>query len=302
MFTGILNVTADQASQPLTLKLSNGSYSGRQFAWVRVFLNHGRIDQPPAQPVGRLIADERALARSNPLVLDMTNQLTAGANTLVVQGAGLPGAALNYELTSAPPPPPGAAKAAPLKVQSIEPPEVPPGGTITLRGTGFDEAGNNTKVVMYTRPATVVRGSATEIVVKVPDGLPPHAYNVELTVRGVKANMLQVDVSGPPELNSCSMSGLQPGANIDLYGNNFSKIASKNVVTLTIPSFDNAKHTANVISSTKQSLTFTVPSFPELEQRLNGGVATPANLTLSVNGVQASATLTVFISIRPMAN
>jgi hypothetical protein len=304
MFSAVFTIPPEQIGLPLSFKFSNGNYSGQKFAWVRVFLNHGRIDRPPASPTGRMILDERAFVRSNPVVLDMTGQFQAGTNTIIVQGAGVPGAAFNYELTAKPGrvSASGAAASGPLNISSIDPPEVPPGGQITIRGTGFDELGNNTKVMIYNRPVSVIRGSATEIVVKVPDGLAPHAYDVNLTVNGVKAKSSSVDVSGTPELSGTSMAGIVPGSTVDVYGNNFSKIPSKNVVTLTIPVFDNLKRTASVTAASKQSLTIMVPDFPELAQRINGNVNTPATLSISVNGVPAASTCFVTIGIRPMSN
>jgi hypothetical protein len=120
---------------------------------------------------------------------------------------------------------------------------------------------------------------------------------VDVTVNGVRTSPLKFDVTGPPELGSSSLQGFVPGNQVEISGNNFSKVPSKNVVTIEV--FDK-KTTASVVSSTKQSLTITVPEFPDLESRIQSGVATPGQLTVTVNGIPASGSLSILISIRPM--
>lgn len=300
VYAGNINLTAEQAAMPLSLKITNGSYSGMKFAWVRGFIDAGRPAPANPRPQGRMIVTERQFTKGNSVTIDVTGQLRAGSNSLIFQGAGMPGAAVSYELIAAPAAP-GAKPGAALQISSVDPPEVAPGGTITLKGQGFDETTGNNKVTIYNRPAKIERGSTTELVVVVPSGLAPHAYSVDVTNSSGKSNVMQFDVSGQPEVSGCSLTGLVPGSTVDVYGNNFSKVAGKNVVTITVPE-PAVKKNASVSSAAKNQLTVTIPNFPELEQRLNGGVATPAQLTVSVNGVQAPGSVQVFISIRPMSN
>ncbi len=144
LFNGALKILPEQVALPMTLRITNGAWNGSKFAWVRVFLNKGAV-RTDSGPVGRLICDERRLAQSNPANIDITGQLAAGTNTLIIQGAGMPGAGVSYELVSSGSPTASGAGAksgakAPLKLTSIDPTDVSSDGVFTIKGQGFDEA------------------------------------------------------------------------------------------------------------------------------------------------------------------
>jgi len=115
-----------------------------------------------------MIVDVGSFKGSNIVVLDLTGQLSAGSNVLMVQAAGMPGASLSYELTSQSA---AAGTVGPLKLSSVDPPEVPPGGTITVKGTGFVEDSSKDIVSIYNKPCPVSKATATTLDVKTPAGL-----------------------------------------------------------------------------------------------------------------------------------
>ncbi len=180
-FSEPVTLTKEQAAMPLTLKMTNGSYSGSKFAWCRVFVTAGAGSR--SGPTGRMVATEQLFARSSSAEIDLTGKLQAGLNTLMVQGAGVPGAALNYTIVA----PLQRVVALPvrqpaLKLSAVDPTEVPPGGTITLKGAGFDSSPAKNVVTIYNRTCSVDRATDTELVVKTPAGLAPHSYTVEVAV------------------------------------------------------------------------------------------------------------------------
>lgn len=296
LFNGALKILPEQVALPMTLRITNGAWNGSKFAWVRVFLNKGAV-RTDSGPVGRLICDERRLAQSNPANIDITGQLAAGTNTLIIQGAGMPGAGVSYELVSSSSPSAASAGAktgakAALKLTSIDPTDVSSDGVFTIKGQGFDELPANNKVSLYSQTAIVQKATKTELEVKAPSNLPPHSMPLDVTVNGVKSNALQINIMGAPELTSCSPDILQPGSSATLTGNNFSKIPSKNAVTVSLPLYELNK-SVTVTASNEHSITFTAPDFNEMSGRINKAVGAVGTITLTVNGVPAKNTLTV---------
>ena len=299
LFSGTLKIQQDQVALPLTLRVTNGSWAGSKFAWVRVFLNKGAV-RTDSGPVGHLICDERRLAQSNPAEIDLTGQLSVGTNTLIIQGAGMPGAGVSYELVSTGSATAGGAGGSgakpgaklPLKLTSLDPADIAPDSVFTIKGQGFDEVAANNKVSLYSTTAQVQKASKTELEVKAPSNLPPHAMAIDVTVNGVKSNSLQITIMGPPELSGLSPDILQPGSASTLSGNNFSKIPSKNVVSIYLPVYD-LKKSCTVTASSEHSITFTAPDFMEASDRINKAVGATGNLSLTVNGVPAKNTLSV---------
>jgi len=294
-----LPITSAQISMPLTLTLINGGTSNyKKFAWTRIFLNAGMSGNNAVSrtPSGRMIVDVGSFKGSNIVVLDLTGQLSAGSNVLMVQAAGMPGASLSYELTSQSA---AAGTVGPLKLSSVDPPEVPPGGTITVKGTGFVEDSSKDIVSIYNKPCPVSKATATTLDVKTPAGLGPHSYSVDVTVNGVKSNSLSFTVTGVPELGSSAVASMMPGSTFEFSGKNFSKIPSKNVVTISVDGVPSK--TATVTSCTANSITITCPEFPEIDGKIQGGINTNGDLSVSVNGVPAAGSMWVSIGVHPMA-
>jgi hypothetical protein len=298
VFSQAFNVLPDQTNGKLTMTFNNG-IGTRKFAWLRVFITPGNV-QGPNSLAGRKVINEYSFRTTSSVAIDLTGLLRAGTNTVGIQGAGVPGAYCNFNIncTKAESSPSGGTSAAPaaLRLSGVDPSEVVPGGELTIRGSGFSDTASKNIVTIYNRPCTVSKASQTELVVKAPAGLAPHSYTVDVTVNGVKSNSLKFDVTGTPELQSCSLSGIVPGSTVELNGNNFSKVASQNVVTL---SAEGVRKVCNVSSASKQSLTISVPEIPELAERINGGGQVPATISLTVNGMQAGS-LSIMITVRPM--
>lgn len=285
-----LPITRDQVAMPLTLKLTNGGNSGQKFAWARLFLNPGmspRLQVSPA-PSGRMVVTERSFTNNNELVLDLTGQLSAGNNVLMFQGAGMPGASFGYELKSQ--------EFKGVHIASVEPAEIPPGGNLTINGSGFDEASDKDKVTIYNKSCMVLTSTPSKLEIKTPTGLPPHAYSVDVTVNGVKSNTVPFTVTPPPELGSSSVASMAPGSTFEFSGKHFSKIPAKNVVKITVNGM--ASKTAAVTSCTENSITITVPEFTDLNINQTN---TNADLSVEVDGVPVQGTLWVSIGFRTMA-
>lgn len=288
-FNASINLTPQQLAGPLTLKFTNGG-NGSRFAWVRVFFNPGRSNASPnAQPSGVLIVNENSFKGTDNVSLDVSGRMAA-RNLLMIMGAGQQGAQLSYELIST--------EVKGVQITSVDPPEVASGGSLTVKGAGFDASPNNNTVKIYNRAVPVSKASPTELEVTVPKGLQPFAYTVDVTVNGVKSNTYQFRVMGPPELGGCSGYGLVPGSSVQITGRNFATKPEKNVVTFIA---GDVKKRAAITAASKDSITITVPDFPELQSKLNAGVPTPAQISIATNGVEAAGQLSIFISIRPMA-
>lgn len=290
-FNSAINLTPEQLAGPLSLRVFNGGSSGNKYQWVRVFFNPGRSSAAAnAQPSGLLIVDERSFKNTDAVQIDLSGRL-ASKNLLMIQGAGMPGAQLSYELQSV--------EIKGVKITSVDPPEIGSGGTLSVHGGGFDPTPSNNTAMIYNRKVTVTKASPTELEVEVPKGLSPVPYDVEISVNGVKSNRYPFRVVGPPEVMGCSGYGLVPGSTVQITGRNFSSRADKNTVTFTV---DGVKKKALVSTVSKDSISFTVPDFPELAGKLNSGVATPASISVTSNGVESSGQLNVVISVRPMTN
>lgn len=298
-YTAAVNLKPDQLSQPLQMKFINGS-SGPKFQWLRVFLNAGSSNTSVRQLSGRMLIDVNSFGARSQLIIPLTGQLAAN-NVVMIQGAGLPGARCAFEISTPDGAVGGAATAAAagpkLHLTSVEPPTVSAGGTITIKGTGFQDIASKNVATIYNQSCTVVKAAPSEIQVKVPERLAPHSYTVDVTVNGVKSNTLKFDVLGAPEIGSCDLAGFVPGSEVEISGQNFTPDSSKMQVTLDV---QGVKKNASVVGSTKNSVKIIVPQFPEFEQKIQGGVATPGQLTISVAGVQAPGFLQIYISIRPM--
>jgi hypothetical protein len=250
--------------------------------------------------LGRKLINEYSFRSGDVVLVDLSGLIRgAGPYTIAIQGAGVAGASCNFAVSSqdTASASTGGAPATALRIDSVEPDEIPAGGTITLHGSGFSDQKSKNTVTIYNRPCTVNKATTTELQVATPSGLAVHSYTVDVTVNGVKSNTQKFVVTGTPELSSSSMLGFVPGSQIELTGNNFSKIASKNIVTVEVL---DVKKTASVSSATKNSLMITVPDFPELGERLNGGINTPGTVTVEVAGVKCSGGLSIILSLHPM--
>jgi hypothetical protein len=250
MFSGSFNVTAEQASMPLTLTVKNGSFSGLKFAWVRVFLVNSKLPSTPAQPSGHMLLTEQSFRNTDTATVNLAGMLRAGGNTLVFQGAGVPGAGVSYEVSGAGASgrgSPAGAKAKGVQISSIDPKDVSGNGIITIRGTGFDDdfIGHNV-VTIANQTVKVQSVKETEIQVTVPDRLPQHEQIVQVTVNGVKSNTASINIVGVPEVSGCSPSVFQPLTTAEITGNNFSTDASKDVVTISFIGSDVKKNVAVV--------------------------------------------------------
>jgi len=301
VFSGPFTVTADQAGQPLTLTVTNGSFSGLKFAWVRVFLVNTKLPSTPAQPSGHMLLTEQSFRNSDTATVNLAGMLRAGGNTLLFQGAGMPGAGLTYEITgggggggaagkgASGKGAAGGAKSKGVQISSIDPKDVNGGGIITIKGTGFDDdfAAHNL-VTIANQKVDVQSVKETEIAVKVPDRLPQHEQQVQVTVNGVKSNIATFNIVGPPDVSGCSPAVMQPGATAEITGNNFSTEASKNVVTLTFYNPE-IKKTLQVVSAKKNSLTVNIPEFPEMVNNSSKASGAPAKITVTVNGVESKS-------------
>ena len=109
------------------------------------------------------------------------------------------------------------------KLEGVSPSRVGPGQTLTLRGQNFapDAQGNSVRFDGG-RPARVIKASATEVQVEVPD-VPTSAgrdtsSRVTVTVDGHESGALAVGVFQSPRIHGVSPSVAMPGEEVTLAG------------------------------------------------------------------------------------
>lgn len=104
-------------------------------------------------------------------------------------------------------------------LESVLPPRVQPGGTITLSGSNFAPDSDRNEVRFGSQRGQVSSASETRITVQVPDGASPGgAADVPVSVvsAGRRSNTLHVKVFVPPNIKSIEPDVALPGAEVVL--------------------------------------------------------------------------------------
>lgn len=203
-----------------------------KFNWLRVMIGN------------RLLATERELAGKTSLVLDMTGSIDQGTNQIVIQGQGSPGATASWKLVTP----------IMVKLTSANPDEVVVGGDLTLKGENFDPSPSKDIVNIGKKVVGVTSASSTELKLKIPKDFEPGEVNVTVAVEGRTSKPIKITVRGIPELSGTNLQGCPPGAELVIFGKNFSKKIAENQVTF-------GEQSAQVVSGSTEQLTVVVPNF-----------------------------------------
>lgn len=281
-FAGRINLDQVDNKMPLTLNFTNG-----RFAWVQVFLTDSTNMSPQlnAQPRGMLIVDPRSFKNGNEIAVDVTGKLRRGTTVLLIRGAGVPGSTIGWSLTTV----------TGTKITSVEPKVIQAGGTVTLGGSNFSPAIAQNTVMFNNTKAKVVDATADSIKAEIPDTLPAGSYQVTVTSAGTKSNPVNVKVRGVPEVTSTNMGGVRLQTQFQIFGKNFSDVASENTVTM-------GSESAKVESATTESLTVTAPMFPDAGGALYFNPPRGFEITVKVGGVAAKGHPTVYVGPYPWGN
>ncbi|MDO5968268.1 YCF48-related protein [Flavivirga aquimarina] len=186
-----------------------------------------------------------------------------------------------------------------LTITSINPPAANRGDTVTLSGVDFGDTIDDNTVLFGTEAATIVSASSTEIEVIVPESLSVGPLTVTLTVASInQETTIDFEVT---DIVSVTVTSYNPpaesvGAEITIFGTNFSEITSENEV-----SFNGTN--ATVTAATSNALTVIVPdgaTTGPISVTIDGETAVGPDFTilfgftelLTIPGVDTSADFT----------
>lgn len=244
-FSSLVNVSAQQETQPLWLTFYNG-YGGRPgFSWVRVFL-----DSPGQRQgeLGEILADEHAFAQKHAITVDVSGLLSKNGKQLFVEGEGGKGAIFSWALTTVK-----------NKLTVIDCTKIEDGKNVLIHGTGFSVNANENTVTFDGKPAQVIQGNSRILEVKPPSGLASAGSNqrvsLVVSVNGESSEPMRVGVTVlPPHLDGMSPYGGPAGGTLTIYGSNFSPVAAQNSVRI-------GGLTANITSSSPTTINCEIPDW-----------------------------------------
>lgn len=292
-FPAIIDADKLDLNKPLTLSITNGADGHARFAWLRVFLADGSANQNPAAPRGRMIANEQCFARSTTAAVEMNGRLRQGKNYLLIIGAGMPGAAVGWTLTTV----------EGLSVTSIEPNVAQASTQIRVKGTNFNTAVKDTAVYLTRKfhspqPCRLVSTTDNTIVAVVPSDVESEQYEVQVVQNGIKSNVLKVQGGGVPELTQISPSGGPAGTEFRIIGKNFSRNPFENLVTMQLSENEDTTLVAPVTEATEISLAVSMPQFPNLGAGVSFIKPKRVHVFVKVCGVPAKPTdgLLIYLS------
>ncbi len=282
-FSATISITEKEQGKALTLTFVNGPDNLPAFNWVRVFMNdqtnrNALSKTANGQPTGRMIVNENSFKSINKLDLNATGVMKPGGSyTIVVNGAGLKGAALGWKLTT---PPAGV-----MTVTSISPMTARGGGILTINGSGFAPNASDNTVYIDKTKATVTQAFPTSLQVTVPPNIVPGKYALTVAANNARSSPMQIKVLGAPELTRTDWLAGPCGQVVTIYGKNFSEEPTDNTVC-----FSGTK--AKVTAATTETLTVVVPDFPELQGATAYLNPTPLDVTVTVGTTPAKGKLT----------
>lgn len=229
-FSGLLNWTGDGPNSPFFMEIDT---TAPGFRWLRIYMGN------------RILATEKDFRSKTKLQLNLTGTVDNGTQQIVVQGGGNPGSTVKWTVTSV----------TSVKLNAVNPDEACFGETISLRGENFSMTPAKNIVTIGKTTVPAVSSTTTEIKVKIPTkNLVAGELPVVVTVDGVKSQPVKITVRGIPELTGTNFDGVPPGAELCIFGKNFSKKLKENQVF-----FENTQ--AEVLRGTTEELVVTVPNF-----------------------------------------
>ena len=169
-----------------------------------------------------------------------------------------------------------------LKLSGISPETGPVGTIVTLSGKRFSEVASENEVSFNGQEAEVTEASATSLKAVVPEGATTGEIEVTVDGKAVTGPVFTVE-QAEPVISGFAPENGRVGDEVTINGENFSEVASENVVTF------NGKE-AEVVAASETELTVTVPSRPG-----SGPIAVTVGET-TVEGEEFEYILTVTVS------
>ena len=219
----------------LRMVVNNGVEGGAPgFSWFRVKMN------------GDVLFTQTALKGKRTGAVDVTGVIPAGANQVVIEAAGAPGATISWQLATPP-----------IKILSVEPKAVSPGDTVIVRGENFPSDVQQANVMVGESVGDVLGTSPKVMKIKVPDIVKGNASSLSIEVNGLPPVSYNVGVSGTaaPVVAGFNEWCAPVGSQVQLRGKFFSKVAAQNQVF-----FGNVA--GQVVNADAESITVVVPSVP----------------------------------------
>ncbi|MBX9571850.1 MAG: IPT/TIG domain-containing protein [Candidatus Obscuribacterales bacterium] len=265
-FTTLFNWQPDDPKDPITFtaKFSPLGGGGSNFNWLRIMMG------------GKMLYNERTLQGKTSVIMDMTGQVPNGTNQMLIQAQGGTGATLEWKLTT------------PIKVKltSVNPDEVVVGGDLTLKGSNFDTSPAKDIVTIGSKTVSVSAATSTELKLKIPKNFTPGETTVKVAVNGLESKPLKINIRGIPELTGTNFNGVPPGAELTVFGKNFSKKLGENQVFF-------GETPGAVVSGTTEQLVVVVPNFSAGLGGIAGQVGIP--IKVKVGKIESSNTVPVTI-------
>ena len=171
------------------------------------------------------------------------------------------------------------------EISSISPSGGPIDALVEINGSNFSTNSEDNTVIFGDVIAEITSVTATQIIARVPLGVPASALQIRVIVNGSASNGLQFNVEGPEADNINPTTGA-PRSQVTITGENFSATRENNEVRF-------GDEIATIIDASTTTLTVEVPEGVPLEE---------VQITITVNGQVAagSLTFTAFIPITPL--
>lgn len=228
-FSGLFDFGNDK-NVPLTLNLDVSAPNS--FRWLRIYMGN------------RLLATEKDFSNKTSMNINL-NGTDAGTQQIVVQGTSARGTTVDWKALSV----------MTVKLDQVNPDEVCPNDTVSLLGSNFSISPTRNQVIIGKMNLPVYSATNTELKVKIPvKNFETGELPVYVTVDGIKSNAGKITVRGIPELTGTNYDGIPPGAELYVFGKNFSKKLNENQVF-----FENTP--GQVVSCTPTELVVIVPNF-----------------------------------------
>lgn len=268
-FADLFNFVSDDGKEPLTMTIDAGAVPTNRpnIRWIRVYLGN------------RLLATEKDFRGKGSLKLDLTGTVDPGTQQIIIQGAGARGETIKWSASSV----------IRVRLDKVNPDEACPGETISLRGENFSMTPDKNKVTVGKSDTPVISATSNELKVKIPTRNPEIGeVPVVVTVDGLRTKPVKITVRGIPELTGTNFDGIPPGAELCIFGKNFSKKLQENQVF-----FEGTP--AEVVRGTTEELVVIVPNFymGGGSASLSGQVAIP--IRVKVGKVESKNTVPITV-------
>ncbi|MBZ0186958.1 MAG: IPT/TIG domain-containing protein, partial [Candidatus Obscuribacterales bacterium] len=193
-FSGKFSLSQTDVKRHMVLVLHNGFSDSPGYTWLRIFLC-GDIDTSSLgaheEPIGDLLLDENPVQR-HVIRIDLTDLVSSGTNTIVIEGKGQKDALLTWSLEGAVEP----------QIAQLNPRKTRGGARLTLYGSGFSTDPDENQATFNGKPGKVVASSRSTMTIEVPNTLKEGQADLEITTNGLKSAPYLINVEPLPEVFS----------------------------------------------------------------------------------------------------